>query len=120
MKLKLEISPDLAALMQAEIAAGEKAVQQLQSIQQVTRLANTTFSKLTTQLRKSVRDLNGVIVAHGEDFSAFSQESREAVFRSVKYAQLVKAMIDTPILDESGALVLSTEKRIRDISDTAI
>jgi hypothetical protein len=26
MKLKLEISPDLAALMQAEIAAGEKAV----------------------------------------------------------------------------------------------
>ena len=42
------------------------------------------------------------------------------MFRSVKYAQLVKAMIDTPILDESGALVLSTEKRIRDISDTAI
>ena len=26
MRLKLEISPDLAALMQAEIAAGEKAV----------------------------------------------------------------------------------------------
>jgi hypothetical protein len=26
MKLKLEISPNLAALMQAEIAAGEKAV----------------------------------------------------------------------------------------------
>lgn len=99
---------------------GERAALQLQSIQVVTRLANETFSKVTTQLRRSVHSLEKVIVAHGEDFSAFSQESREAVFRSVKYAQLVKAMIDTPILDESGALVLSTEKRIRDISDTAI
>ena len=99
---------------------GERAALQLQSIQAVTRLANETFSKVTTQLRRSVHSLEKVIVAHGEDFSAFSQESREAVFRSVKYAQLVKAMIDTPILDESGALVLSTEKRIRDISDTAI
>lgn len=100
-------------------AEGEKAVQQLQSIQQVTRLANTTFSKVTSQLRKSVHDLNDVIVAHGEDFSTFAQESRETVFRSVKFAQLVKAMIDTPILDESGALVLSTEKRIQDIRDSA-
>ena len=38
------------------------------------------------------------------------------VFLSVKFAQLLKAMIDTAILDQDGNLVLSTKKRIEDIA----
>lgn len=33
----------------------------------------------------------------------------------MKIAQLIKVMIDTPILDDAGALVLSTEKTVADV-----
>ncbi len=85
----------------------------LEAVQKITTLANDTFSKVSSLLRKAVRDLDVVIDTHGEDYRAFSKETREYVFRSVKFAQLIKAMIDTPILDKDGNLVLSTEKRMQ-------
>ena len=86
--------------------------QQLHAIEQVVVLANDTFSKITTHLRRSVRRLNTIVDSSGEDFRAYTQTDKELVFRAVKFAQLIKAMIDTPILDQAGALVLSTEKRV--------
>lgn len=91
----------------------------LQAIQDIAGLANGTFSKTSSLLRHSVRELSNVIGAHGEDYQALSPDSRETVFRSVKLAQLLKAMIDTPILDQDGNLVLATEKRLRDIDSVA-
>ncbi|MGV8637518.1 hypothetical protein ACV35N_36395, partial [Pseudomonas aeruginosa] len=55
------------------------------------------------------------IEKYGENFQDFSTESKQMVFRSVKFAQLIKAMIDTAMLDQDGNLVLSNEKRVRDI-----
>jgi len=82
----------------------------LKAIQDVAELANKAFSRISRGLRRSVDALKEVIDAQGEDYSAFDPAAREAVFRSVKFAQLTKAMIDTPILDEDGTLVLSTQK----------
>ena len=56
---------------------------------------------------------------NGVDYRTFSNESKEVVFRSVKFAQLLKAMIDTAILDQDGNLVLATEKRIKDVAAVA-
>lgn len=100
-------------------ADAQRVAETLSAIESVTTLANRTFSKVTAQLRQSVRDLRNAIERDGEDYSAYPQESREAVFRAVKVAQLIKAMIDTPILDEAGKLVLSTEKRVQDIRSIA-
>lgn len=91
------------------------AVSKLQAIEQVTSLANNTFSNISSRLRRSVSALKDVIDTYGEDYRAFDPESREAVFRSVKFAQLIKAMIDTPILDTDGNLMLATEKKVREI-----
>lgn len=99
---------------QAELTAAK-----LEAIATVTSLANTTFSKVSTLLRRTVAELKKVLETHGEDFRNFSEEAKDVVFRSVKLAQLLKAMIDTPILDEEGNLVLSTEKRVQDISAIA-
>ena len=90
-------------------------VGKLQAIQLVTALANDTFSRISTQLRRSVNALADVIETYGEDYQSFDQASREAVLRSVKFAQLIKAMIDTPILDQDGNLVLSTKKRVEGV-----
>ena len=93
-------------------------VGKLQAIEQVTTLANETLSKVSARLRRSVNDLQNVIKNYGEDYRSYSQESREVVFRSVKFAQLIKAMVDTPLLDKDGNLVLSTEKRVREVNTT--
>lgn len=90
----------------------------LAAIEKVTSLANSTFSTVSSHLRRAVSDLKKVLDAEGENYQAFSAENRESVFRSVKFAQLIKAMIDTPILDQDGNLVLSTEKRLQEIKDS--
>ncbi|WP_246019938.1 hypothetical protein [Limnobaculum zhutongyuii] len=95
---------------------GVLMVEKLQAIAQVAMLANQTLSLTSGYLRGAVRDMKKAIDEYGESFPTFSQESREVVFLSIKYAQLIKAIIDTPILDQDGNLVLSTEKRITDIS----
>lgn len=90
-------------------------VGKLAAIEKITSLANSTFSTISSHLRRAASDLKKVLDAEGENYQAFSAENRETVFRSVKFAQLIKAMIDTPILDQDGNLVLSTEKRLQEI-----
>lgn len=106
---------------QAETLRDEGAlmVNKLQVIEQVTALANKTFSLASGLLRSATREMKEAIEQHGESFPSFPKESKQTVFLSVKYAQLLKAILDTPILDEDGNLVLSTEKRILDIAAVA-
>lgn len=99
---------------QSNVMAGK-----LQIIAQVTALANSTFSITSAHLRHAVSELKKVLESEGEDYRAFSAEGKSMLFRSVKFAQLIKAMIDTPILDQDGNLVLATEKRIQDIAAVA-
>lgn len=91
----------------------------LDAVAQVTSLANETFSKVSKLLRRNVSEMKKVVASRGDDFQSFSADEQAVVFRSVKFAQLLKAMIDTPILDKDGNLVLSTQKRIEDIAEVA-
>jgi hypothetical protein len=91
----------------------------LAAIQNVAALANTVFSKISQHLDVAIRDLKQTIDEHGLDYQKFPDSAREKVFRLVKSAQLVKAMLDTPILDEDGNLVLATKKRVQDIRSLA-
>lgn len=95
-------------------------VSKLDAIEKVSTIANKTFSTASSQLRHAVYDLKKVIDLNGENYQEYSVENRETVFRSVKFAQLIKAMIDTPILDQEGNLVLSTEKRLQEIKDALV
>ncbi|BEO27689.1 MAG: hypothetical protein E7J62_09780 [Serratia marcescens] len=94
-------------------------VGKLRAIEKVTILANNAFSLTSGLLRSAVHDMKNALESYGENFPDFPQECKDAVFMSVKYAQLLKAMIDTPILDQEGNLVLSTERRIINITDVA-
>jgi hypothetical protein len=105
-------------LEQAKVVKEQAAVMcgKLEAVERVTSLANATFSKISSKLRHGVRDLKVLIESNGADYATYSAEAKEVVFRSVKFAQLLKAMIDTPILDEEGNLVLSTEKRVEEVA----
>ncbi len=91
------------------------AAERLAAVQAVTTLANKTFSKLGMPLRRGVADIRAAIREYGHDFATFPQDIREKIFRAVKVAQLIKLMVDTPILDKDGALVMSTEKTVRGV-----
>lgn len=94
---------------------GEK----LKAITEVTVLANTTFSNVSSRLRHAVSDMKKVIDSEGIDFSGYTEQGKAVIFSAVKFAQLLKAMIDTPILDQEGNLVLSTQKRVLDVNEVA-
>ena len=87
----------------------------LEAISKVTHIASTTFSDISGHLRYAVYDLKEIIKTEGNNFQRFTSLSRDRVFKTVKFAQLIKGMIDTPILNEKGDLVLSTEKRLQEI-----
>lgn len=97
----------------------ELMVNKLQVIEQVTLLARNVFSEISSQLIYSVTDLRKTLKDEGDNYRDFSNEGKQIVFRSVKLAQLLKAMIDTAILDQDGNLILATEKRVRDIAAVA-
>lgn len=108
-----------ANMEKAETVSAEADVlsDKLFAIEQITSLANKTFSTLSTHLRREVHALKTVIKNSGEDFTAYNITEKHQVFKTVKIAQLIKAMLDTAILDTDGNLVLSTEKNIEDINN---
>jgi hypothetical protein len=95
----------------AELLAGK-----LKAIKKAATFANHTFAKISARLSQTVDELKKVIENNGVEFPGYSDESKAVVFRSVKYAQLLKAMLDAPILDEKGELVLSTAKRMEEVA----
>jgi hypothetical protein len=90
-------------------------ISKLEAIEKISTMANNIFSTISGHLRHAIHDLKKIVDSEGENYQALSSESRETVFRSVKFAQLIKAMIDTPIMDQDGNLVLATEKRLQEI-----
>lgn len=86
-------------------AESEAVITKLEGISEVANLATDTLSKLRTLCRRSCKAMASVISSKGVDYSAFSEEERAVVFKTVKLAQLVKVIIDTAILDEEGNLL---------------
>jgi hypothetical protein len=80
----------------------------LQALQEIVRLASGTLSKLNSRLRKANNEMGDVVKAHGVDFFAYSDVAKNTVFNAVKLVQLVKALVDTAILDKQGNLIAST------------
>lgn len=76
----------------------------LKAIIEVTIVA----SDLLRALRKRLAEANGALMrcieTSGTDYTAYDEAAKNAVFRAVKLAQLVKKVLDTPILQEDGSL----------------
>lgn len=89
--------------------------QKLDMIQAVTLTAFEVLSTLRARLRRATNGLKNVIDEYGDDFSVYNDEAKAVVFQSVKYAQLVKVVIDTPILSKNGELLGDASKYFTEI-----
>lgn len=93
----------------------EVVCEKLNAIIEVTTLAADTLNALRRRLNDANRSLGMIIENSGVDYSKYNDPDKKSVFQAVKYAQLVKKVIDTPILKEDGSLA---EKTLTVFTDT--
>lgn len=89
--------------------------QKLAMIKSVTNTTSDILSSLCGKLHKTNDFLKKVINENGVNFSQYNNNSKAVVFIGVKYAQLVKALIDTPILNEDGEIVVDSLEKIFEV-----
>ncbi len=74
-------------------------------ISDVADTAADILSGLARHSRRSIKKLTNVIVEQGTDYSQYNEEAKNIVLRNVKLMQVIKASIDTDILDKKGNLL---------------
>ena len=101
---KLEVAK--ANSSQADEICGELA-QAAFACDAIRRRSMTFYSflaRLDARLIPLVFQLEDVLAAEGVDYAQYSKEAKSAVLRCATVASSVKALLDTPILTEDGAL----------------
>lgn len=76
---------------------------QLNIIRKKANKFNKVLKKLVKQLDFTIDNM-AIITERELDWRKYTQDEKSVVAMSVKYAQIVKAMIDTPLLTEDGVL----------------
>ena len=79
-------------------------IEKLRAITEVSVLGCDLMKYLKSIFIETNKDMDGAISKCGYDYSLYDEEARNSVFRSVVMAQLVKKVIDTPVLNEHGEL----------------
>lgn len=83
----------------------EAAIALTNGIRDVTKRAISVLSGLRTHSCRNLRRLKNIIDEQGTDYGQYSDDAKLIVMKNVKLMQLIKAVLDTPILDEQGNLL---------------
>lgn len=75
------------------------------NISQVALRLIELLSALRKNVRRQTNALANIVERTGTDYSQYSEEEKAITFKNVKLIQLLKAVIDTPILDKDGNLL---------------
>jgi len=90
----------------------------LNDIVNITELADKILLDLSKRLQKSTDNMiKESMIKHGDDFSEYPLEAKNNVFIAIKYAQLLKIVIDLPIIDTSGKLIEATQSQLYGINE---
>ncbi|QEY24612.1 hypothetical protein [Neisseria animalis] len=74
-------------------------------IRKVAVMATDILSGLRKHARRSLKALEEVIAEQGTDYAAYNQEAKLIVMKNLKILQVIKVVVDTPILDKEGNLL---------------
>lgn len=105
------------AMAEAFKADIETAVKLTEGITKVAKKAESVLTQLRIQALKSNLLPNEVLKNQGTDYAKFDEQGKDNVLKALKTAQLLKAVIDTPILDENGVLLGDAESRIQAVAN---
>ncbi|WP_290920222.1 hypothetical protein [Halodesulfovibrio sp.] len=76
----------------------------LNQIQTGARFTENLLSKLRTRQRRANKSMASAIAQYGTNWNDYPKEQKEVIFAAVKSIQLIKTIIDTPLLSQEGAL----------------
>jgi hypothetical protein len=79
-------------------------LEKLKAIIEVTIVGGQLLDSLRARLHDANVALKEVVRISGVDYSTYAVGTKDTVFKAVKYAQLVKKLVDTPVLKEDGTL----------------
>ena len=68
------------------------------------------MARLDSRFVPLVHKLEDVLACEGVDYACYSQEAKSVVLRAATLAGSIKALLDTPILSEDGALTEESER----------
>lgn len=83
-------------------------LEKLRAIIEVTSAGAELLEMLRVQLHEANIALKEVVRIFGTDYATYVDGAKTTVFRAVTCAQLVKKVIDIPILEEDGSVVRDT------------
>lgn len=92
--------------------------QKLTMIAEVTNQAETLLSQLRGRFRRANEALRQTIQNQGTDYQLYPEKDRNNVLIAVKFAQLLKTVVDTPILNEDGGLCESSSGELTRIEES--
>lgn len=90
----------------------------LDQITTAVQLAMEVLSKLRTASRRANKKMEKVIDQFGVDWNDFPKEAKDTILQAVKYAQLLKAMIDVPLLNKDGNLEEQSQGEIKELGQS--
>lgn len=73
---------------------------------------NRFLFSLDSVFEPLIYEMKQIIVNKGTDFRSFTSEEKKIVAESMAIAGVVKAILDTPILDNAGNLTTESEKMV--------
>lgn len=108
------------ALAEKFWADAQTSITLTDGITEVAVRAFEIMSELRKTSRRATMALNKVIETYGVDYSSYNEASKTVVMKAVKSVQLLKALIDTPILNEKGELLGDTMSNINQLNQAVI
>lgn len=81
-------------------------------IANVASISTQTLSLLRKYARRSLVKLENLIKTSGIDYTQYTNDEKDLVLRNVKIMQVMKTVIDTPILDQEGNLLGDAEANL--------
>ena len=91
---------------QARVAVKEMEVagEAVTGITKHCKLTSRFLNEIDSYLSKGVEGLRKICLKRGTAWDTFSHEEKQLVYITTQLAQLVKGVVDTPLLDDEGAL----------------
>ncbi len=99
------------ALAKANKAKAQKAASEmsaaravLEGIRRTAKQVSTLLGALSGRFERVLDELHALIESRGTDYRRFTEAERKKVFLAVQFAQVVKIVLEAPLLTKSGAL----------------
>lgn len=96
----------------------DAAVSLTDGIRKVADKSSSILSELRKISRRNVSKLKDIIAIQGTDYSVYDEDAKKNVMMNVKTIQVIKAVLDTPILDENGALLGDADMNLSNIKNS--